>query len=127
MARGKKRTVNKKSETKKVEEKAEKKAEKKAEESQTVRLEGRRRKLQTFNLPHDVYCRKLGRCLCKEADRVTSFKSSVDKQRHLKKEKVKVCATFSVRWKHIVEVDRAALLCPEVKSALDKKWIREVK
>lgn len=98
--------------------------EKVPEEHRRVVIEGRARRFQTFNLPHEIYCEAMGKCFCTEGERVVSFKSPEDKQRHTKVEKVRHCSNFSVRFKERVSIAKAALLCPEVDAALRQKRLR---
>ena len=83
-------------------------------------------RMQVFNLPHEVYCSKMGQCFCHDDDVVISVYPTVDKgrARHLLRKKKRMNSTLSIRFRERLAVPRAALACPEVASALRQKWIR---
>lgn len=83
-------------------------------------------RMQSFNLPHEIYCAKMGKCFCHDGDVVISVYSTVDKgrARHLLKKKKRMNSTLSIRFRQRLAIPRAALACPEVAAALREKWIR---
>lgn len=91
-----------------------------------VIVQGKARRMQSFNLPHEVYCAAMGECFCTERDVVVTVYSRVENGREprLLRKKKRMNSTLTVRYGKRVAVPRAALSCPEVKSALDKQWLR---
>jgi len=96
------------------------------EDAVRVVVVGRAARMQTFNLPHEIYCKVLGECSCSERTVVTSTYSKVDKGevRYTVAKKKRVNSSLTVRHKQRVAVPRAALRCPEVASAIRSKDLR---
>ena len=86
-----------------------------------VVLEGISPHLQSFNLPHDVYCEAMGECFCSEQTVVVSQYSKADQQIHKHSLRKKMNAVLTIGYKQRVAVTSAALSCPEVKAALNPK------
>lgn len=95
-----------------------------------VTLLGKERRMQTFNLPHEVYCEASGKCACSETAVITSVVSEVDNERHPVQTQKRICSSFSIRFGERLQigdgckVHEAALKCPEVESALRAKPAR---
>jgi hypothetical protein len=94
--------------------------------TELVTVEGRAPRAQTFNLPHDVYCAAMGECACVERTVATSKYTDVEggKKREVAYQQKLICSSFTVLHRRRVTVTRAALLCPEVKTAIQRKWLR---
>jgi hypothetical protein len=97
-----------------------------SEDLHRVIIEGRVARMQTFNLPHEIYCARKGKCSCSMQTVVTSVYSKVDKgvTRHTAAAQKRVNSSLTVRFRQRVAVPKAALACPEVKAALNQKWLR---
>jgi hypothetical protein len=86
--------------------------------------------MQTFNLPHEVYCEASGTCACTEQAVITSVVSEVDKERHPVQTQKRICSSFNVRYGERMQigdgckVHKAALKCPEVEAAIQCKPAR---
>lgn len=91
-----------------------------------VTVEGRARRPQTFNLPHEVYCAAMGECAC--TTRRVAFSQYVDteggKRREVAWQDKRISSSFTVLFRRRVTIPKAALLCPEVKSAIARKDLR---
>jgi hypothetical protein len=88
-----------------------------------VTVVNRSHRMLSFNLPHAIYCKRMGQCFCKQMDRVVSFVSKVDKQRHTKVDPVLTCKSITIRHGETVELPQAALDCPEIQAALKQRWL----
>jgi hypothetical protein len=89
-----------------------------------VIIEGRERRMQSFNLPHEVYCKAMGVCSCQEMQVVSTIYSKADQQRHTVIKNKKINASLTVGYRKRVAVPEAALECPEIKSAIAQKRLR---
>jgi hypothetical protein len=87
-------------------------------------LEGMAPHMQAFNLPHDVYCARMGKCYCTDGQVITSFKSPVDQKTHLRVQARKNNSVLTIRYRRRAAVPREALQCPEVAAALAAKRLR---
>lgn len=90
-----------------------------------INVEGRAKRPQSFNLPHDTFCRAMGTCSCTTMTVSTTVWSPGDQQRHLRSVEKLVCSSFSIGHRGVVTMPRAVLDCPEVKAALEKGWLRQ--
>lgn len=93
-------------------------------QNEMIELVGVQRKMQSFNLPHEVYCEAIGECGCSTMPVTTSFYSKVDQTFHKKIISQRICKSITVRHGHSITVPRAVLECPEVKAALESKPAR---
>lgn len=89
-----------------------------------VVVEGMAPRMQAFNLPHEIYCRRMGKCCCTEGEVVTSVRSAADQKTHLRVVKRKNNAVLTIRYRQRVAVPRVALQCPEVAAALASRRLR---
>jgi len=91
-----------------------------------VIVEGREPRMQTFNLPHEIYCAKMGSCSCTEQEIAFSVYSQIEggKTRRIQRRMKRMNPTLTVRYRKRTAIPKAALACPEVKAALDAGWIR---
>lgn len=89
-----------------------------------VIVEGLAPRMQSFNLPHDVYCLRMGQCQCTDGEVVTSFRSPADEKTHLRVMPRKFNSVLTIRYRKRVAVPREALLCPEVAAALADRRLR---
>lgn len=96
------------------------------DERHRVIIEGRVARMQVFNLPHDVYCKAMGVCSCSEQMVSKTVYSQIDKgqMRHSQLVKKLINSSLTVRFRQRVAVPRAVLACPEIKVALERKWLR---
>jgi hypothetical protein len=91
---------------------------------ENVTIEGRARRMQTFNLPHEIYCAAFPECQCTMGEVTTSYTSKEDKQRHTITKKKRMNKSIRIRFKQRVTIPRIALECPEVDAALKNKDLR---
>lgn len=89
-----------------------------------VVIVGKARRMQTFNLPHDVYCAALGECSCSETEVSASYVSDEDHEYHVAKMIRLVNDSLRVRFRQRVSVPKVALQCPEIAVALTKRDLR---
>lgn len=89
-----------------------------------VIVEGVERRLQCFNLPHEIYCEEMGVCSCSVQQVASSVYSKADQEKHLTVKDKRVNASITVGYRKKIAVPQAALLCPEVKAAIDQKRLR---
>lgn len=87
-------------------------------------LEGLAPHMQAFNLPHDVYCLRMGKCHCTDGEVVTSFRSNADQKTHLRVQPRKYNPVLTIRYRRRVAVPREVLQCPEVAAALAARRLR---
>ena len=94
-----------------------------------IKIVGKKRAPQSFNLPHEIYCEIIGECQCTPT-KVTSFLHETSSGQHegagnkVFTENTKlICKSISVFYNMETEVHEAALECPEVKTALDNRWL----
>ena len=92
-----------------------------AEDHELVTIEGFAPRMQSFNLPHDVYCKSLGECHCSKGKVVSSFRSTADQQKHLKVSAKLFNTSLTIGFRKKATVKKAVLKCPEVKAALESK------
>ncbi len=87
-------------------------------------LEGLVPHMQAFNLPHEIYCARMGKCYCTDGHVVTSYRSPVDHKVHLRVKERKNNSVLTIRYRRRVAVPREALQCPEVAAALAARRLR---
>lgn len=87
-------------------------------------LEGMAPHMQALNLPHDVYCIRMGKCYCTDGQVITSFRSPVDQKTHLRVKVRKNNSVLTIRYRRRVAVPREVLQCPEVAAALAARRLR---
>jgi hypothetical protein len=75
-------------------------------------------RLQTFNLPHEVYCKGSDTCECGSTERLTSVTRS-DGKGGIKKTKIRLPRSINILPKETVgPFHECVKQCPEIKSAL---------
>ena len=91
-------------------------------------VRGMEPRMQVFNLPHEIYCKLMGKCYCTEREVAVAVysKADVGRVKHLQKKMKRMNSTLTVRYRERVAVSKAALACPEVASAKAKGWLRVV-
>lgn len=89
-----------------------------------VVLEGRERRPQIIQLPHQVYCEAAGECHCKDVEVRTVDHNPRTGERHTRRRTFKVPGTLVVRYKEAVEAHEAILACPGVKAGLYSRPMR---
>ncbi len=84
----------------------------------SVRLKDLSGRLQVFNLPHDVYCAKSGKCLCKK-DQFLDMIVKKDGMPGLRRVEKLVCASLTLLAKSESEALHESITeCPDVQSAM---------
>lgn len=109
--------------------KAKDEAEKKkpSPKKQTVRLKDLSGRLQVFNLPHDVYCKEAGECLCNESEHYKRVVSKDGTAGVLLMNR-RLCASFTLLPNgHSEPLHEAVLKCPEVRSPMKARPTRVIK
>jgi hypothetical protein len=90
-----------------------------------ITLENRGRQMQIFNLPHELYCEKAGRCGCAQETLTTWVEDAATGERSLRAtvKRIPASLTLLAREKH-PGLAEAVLEVPEVQRAIELGTVR---
>jgi hypothetical protein len=90
-----------------------------------ITLENRGRQMQVFNLPHELYCEKSGRCGCAQEIVNTWVEDAATGERSLRStvKRIPASLTLLAREKHS-ELAEAVLEVPEIQRAIELGAVR---
>jgi len=90
-----------------------------------ITLENRGRQMQVFNLPHELYCEKAGRCSCANETVTTWGEDAATGERSLRAtiKRIPASLTLLAREKH-PGLHEAVLEVPEVQRAIELGAVR---
>jgi hypothetical protein len=90
-----------------------------------ITLENRGRQMQVFNLPHELYCEKSGRCDCAQEIVNTWVEEAATGERTLRStiKRIPASLTLLAREKH-AELAEAVLEVPEIQRAIALGTVR---
>jgi hypothetical protein len=90
-----------------------------------ITLENRGRQMQVFNLPHELYCEKSGRCGCSQETVTTWVEDVATGERSLRAtiKRIPASLTLLAREKH-PGLHEAVLEVPEVQRAIELGTVR---
>ncbi|WP_428264544.1 hypothetical protein [Haliangium sp.] len=91
----------------------------------TITLENRERRMQVFNLPHDIYCEAVEYCACAATDVTTLLEDARTGERMARTATRRIPASITLLARESRRgLPEAVLRIPEIRRAVDRRALR---
>jgi hypothetical protein len=93
--------------------------------TELIALQEVKNRMQVFNLPHEVFCKARKACVCKQEYHERIKEDLAKGERWRKRERIRICKSVTLMPRGYSEpLPSEVLECPEIKSAIDRQYVR---